>query len=254
MSLSFSTAGDPSKPAILFQHGFLSSNLQWAPNWPELSEHFHLVGVELLGHGESAAPTEQADYECTAYMEAYERIRRELGIAQWVACGQSFGAGLMIRYAEAHPEAVTGLVITNSRSALSAALADSRLSRPLEEWEQLDVRSLPFHPVHGKRLAPELRDRMVEAADAVPARALWGATQVTGPSLFCRDVLAALDLPRLLINGKWEKSFQPDRDYVVSNFPDVSVVDLDGGHSVNMDAPDAFNASLTEFVLRQNAL
>lgn len=254
MSLSFATAGDPSNPAILFQHGFLSSNLQWALNWPELSARFYLIGVELRGHGGSSAPTDPAGYECAAYMSEYERIRLELGVDRWVACGQSFGAGLMIRYAEAHPDSVCGLAITNSRSALSEALADSRLSRSLVEWEQVDARSLPFHPVHGKRLAPYLKDRMVAAADAVPARALWGATQVTGPSLYCREVLAALDLPRLLINGKWEKSFQPDRDYVVSNFPDVSVVDLDGGHSVNMDAPDAFNASLTEFVLRQNAL
>ncbi len=239
--------GDARLPALLLLHGFLSSNLQWEPNWTVLREHFRLVAVELWGHGKSPVPNDPGRYEVSSYIDEFERIRMDLGIDAWTVCGQSFGAGIMLRYAHAKPDRVNATVITNSRSALSEALANGPGGRTQDEWEATDLRSLPFHPRHAKRFPPELKEAMEHTTDAMSKTGVWLSTEITGKELSCREVVTDLCQPLLLVNGKWEKAFQPDRDFAAANVEGIQIADLEGGHSVNIEAPEAFNQAVIEF-------
>lgn len=242
--------GDPARPALLLVHGFLSSNLQWALNRERLGRHFQLAAVELWGHGKSPTPEDPACYGVERYLAELERVRERLGAGRWFVCGQSFGAGIAIRYALAHADRVAGLVVTNSRSALNDVTRDAEGAGELDAWEALDVRRLPFHPCHAKRFPAELKARMEAAADAIPARALWQATATTARRLSCRDLVSGLSVPTLLVNGRFERSFQPDRDFAAATIPDLEVVDLDAGHSVNVEAPEGFDRALIAFAAR----
>ncbi len=106
--------GREENPPLLLVHGFLSSNLQWLPNLETLREEFRMVSVELWGHGRSPAPREPEFYDIEAYLSRFEAIRRELGIESWFVCGQSFGAGIAMRYALSHPNALRGFFFTAS--------------------------------------------------------------------------------------------------------------------------------------------
>jgi len=243
--------GGDERPALLLLHGFLSCNLQWEPNRELLSQHFRLVMAELFGHGKSPAPGDAADYRVERYVEEFERIRASLGVSRWLVCGQSFGAGVMIRYALAHPEALRGLVITNSRSALNDLAARSG-RRDAADFEAIDPRSLPFHPCHAKRFPPELKARMEAAADEVPRMALGHAVTTTGVGVACRALAPRLAVPTLLVNGRFEKVFQPDRDFAAASISGIEVVDLDAGHSVNIEAADGFGRALIDFGRRHS--
>src|SRR5450759_2376488 len=107
-------------PHLLLVHGFLSSRAQWRPNLAALKRHVRPVIVELWGHGRSPVPEDPAAYRVASYIDAFDAIRRELGVDRWLVCGQSFGAGLTIRYAHSHPAHVIAQIFTNSVSALSA--------------------------------------------------------------------------------------------------------------------------------------
>jgi len=248
--LHFERDGDESKPALLLLHGFLSSNLQWAPNRERLSQCFQLIAVELWGHGATPAPPDPARYRVASYVDELERIRATLGIERWLVCGQSFGAGIAIQYALACAGAVSGLAIANSRSALNTVGDAGRESSSLEAWERTDPRSLPFHPCHAKRFPARLKARMERAADAVPAMAIWQATATTAPELSCRGLVEKLQTPTLLLNGRFEKSFQADRDFAAAKIPGIEIVDLDAGHSVNIEAAADFDAALIAFGAR----
>jgi len=241
--------GRESQPALLLLHGFMSSNLQWLPNRETLREHFRLVQVELWGHGKSPAPRDPARYRVAGYLEEFERIRQALALERWLVCGQSFGAGITIRYALAHPEVVRGLVITNSRSALNDMSQREGADQGLDFYESLDSRKLPFHPCHARRFPPELKARMEAAADAIPPFALWQAARAAR-ELSCRDLASGLRVPTLLVNGRYEKVFQPDRDFAAASIPGIEIVDLDGGHSVNIEASDGFAAAVIDFARR----
>ena len=76
---------------------------------------------------------------------------------------------------------------------------------------------------------------------------------MTSPSLSIADRLAEIRVPTLLVNGTWEKRFQPMRERAAKLIPGVTVVDLPAGHSVNVEAAVGFDRAVTEFVGRLQA-
>ncbi len=242
-------SGPDNAPAILMLHGFMSSNLQWALNRPRLEKTFRLVMVELFGHGASPVPDDESAFLVDGYLARFEALRQSLGVDNWVVCGQSFGAGIVLHYARRFPGAVRGAAFTNSRSALSNVMV-RRARRGLADWSKTDPRSLPFHPRHARRFPAKLKAQMEAAADAIPPVALWRATETTGPGLSCRDVVSQIEVPVLLVNGVWEKAFQADRDFAARAFTTIEIADLEGGHSINIENPGGFDAALERFAAK----
>ncbi|HTO09839.1 MAG TPA: alpha/beta hydrolase [Myxococcota bacterium] len=245
-ALHVESRGRKDRPALLLLHGLLSSNLQWELQRPAFDDAFRWHAAELWGHGGSPAPIDPPAYSADGYVGAFEALRRALGLERWIVVGQSLGAGLMLRYALDHPEAVRGIVLTNSLSAFSEV--GSALHSPtLEDVRALDLRTLPVHPTHAKRFPQDLRDRMARAADGVDRVALWRAFAETLRSTCCRDQLPKLAVPALLVNGARERAFQPHRDFAAGAMPGLRVVDLEAGHAVNIEAPQEFEAAVLGF-------
>lgn len=241
-------------PPLLLVHGFLSSRAQWRANLTALSQVATPVIVELFGHGRSPAPHARADYSVANYLDAFEAIRVSLGVERWLVCGQSFGAGLTLRYAQERAERVIGQVFTNSVSALSppgrmggGEDGEARL-KALETGGIAAVEALPFHPRHARRFAPEVKAEMVADAALISPHGIANSMRFTGPELSVEPVLARTTVPTLLVNGLWEKSFQPLRAWAAEALPILQVEDLEAGHSVNVEAPEAFNAAVTQFI------
>lgn len=255
MEMNVEIRGDGTKPYLLLVHGLLSSRAQWKPNVGALAEATTPVVVELLGHGRSDSPLEPAAYTVGAYVARFEALREQLGAERWLVCGQSFGAGLTIRYALRHPERVLAQVFTNTMSGLSPA-ARERLPERVARFDAVErggraaLKALPFHPRPSKRLAPEIWEDLVADAELLDPRAVAEALRTTSPELSVADDLGRIAVPTLLVNGTRETAFQPLRDFAAREIPGVAVVDLAGGHSVNLDQAPAFNAAVTGFVRR----
>jgi pimeloyl-ACP methyl ester carboxylesterase len=241
-------------PHMLMVHGFLSSRSQWRINLPALKTFSRPVLLELLGHGRSPAPEAAEPYAVASYIAAFEQIRSELGAERWVVCGQSFGAGLAIQYALEHPSRVMGLVFTNSISALSPkddperAQAQADRARLIEEGGRDALERLRIHPRHAKRFPAEIKAEMVADAERIAPEAILRSISLTSPDLSIAHRLGEVTVPALLVNGMWEKRFQPMRAKVAAEMPGVRVVDLEGGHSVNIEAAEGFDRAVTEFV------
>jgi pimeloyl-ACP methyl ester carboxylesterase len=217
-------------PHLLLVHGFLSSRAQWRPNLAALKQHVRPVIVELWGHGRSPAPEDPAAYRVTSYIDAFEAIRRDLGVDRWLVCGQSFGAGLTIRYAHSHPAQVIGQIFTNSVSALSA---------PGEREGGAD-----------KMMARADAREMLEDAALIQPAGIANAIRYTTPQLSVLDCLSELMAPGLLVNGLWERPFQPLRDRAAKLLPSLAIEDLEGGHSINVEAPTLFNDAVARFAAK----
>lgn len=228
-------------PAVLI-HGFLSSNVQWERNRARLGADLRLVQVEQLGHGRSPAPTEPDAYAPRAVIEHVEAVRRALGIDRWFVIGHSMGGAIGIRYALAHPDRVLGVVFTNSRAVFGVG-RDGASEPAIPD----DLRRLPQHPIHASRFPSDTKARMVAAADAMdPEVVARVVAQVAGWR--SGHELERLTVPTLLVNGRWEKAFQPHVAHVRDAVADVRIVDLEGGHSINIEQPEAFDRAVLEFV------
>ena len=71
----------------------------------------------------------------------------------------------------------------------------------------------------------------------------------TTPNLSVRRRLGEIAVPTLLICGTRERRFTEGRMVAEQTIPNLRVVDTEAGHAVNIEAADAFNAAVREFVL-----
>ncbi len=242
--LAFETDGNPRKPSVMLLHGFLSCNAQWLLNRRALAEHYHLVMIELWGHGNSPAPQAVDRYTISEYITEFERIRNLLDIERWSLIGQSYGAGLVLNYATAHPARCSNIVVTNSRSAFGNISNDGSAQSNSMRNDRFDRRLLPIHPIHARRFPSAVKDALVANADAIPRHAiqLGGRLAVQLNSV---ALLEHINRPMLLVNGVYEKSFQRDVDRLTKlGHPTLKIVDLPGGHSINVEAAAQFDEAV----------
>ncbi|MBW8487591.1 prolyl aminopeptidase [Actinomadura parmotrematis] len=110
------TCGDPGGRPVLVVHGGPGSGC--TPGQRRLFDpkHYRAVLFDQRGCGRSrphtADPSTGLDGNTTWHLVAdMERLREHLGIDRWLLFGGSWGSTLMLAYAEAHPERVTGMVV-----------------------------------------------------------------------------------------------------------------------------------------------
>lgn len=242
---------------MLMLHGMLSSNVQWDFNRDALGRQFQLLMVELPGHGRSPAYDDPAHYAPSHVIAELERIRVEAGVERWWVCGQSLGGAIAIRYCLEHPEHVFGLIFTNSRAAFgvsrSAQLTPDRADSGDSATPPVPTatRDLPMHPANATRLPQPLKDRMIGAADAVQMQTFYDFASRMHEWQSVAD-FSQLQVPVLLVNGRWEKRFQPHIAEARSTVARLDVVDLEGGHAINAEKPDDFNTAVLDFAKRND--
>jgi pimeloyl-ACP methyl ester carboxylesterase len=237
-------AGEP----ILLLHGFLSSRGQWLANLEGIKEFATPVTVELFGHGRSPMPDNPAAMHPLAYIEQFEKIRHAIGAKRWYIVGQSFGAGLTLRYALEAPEVLYGQAFCNSNSALEQTDGSNKTERAKTISDVLlggrPLTELPIHPVNAKRLPEVVKAALIEDAEMLQAEAMVRCLKETRVHLSVREKFASLTVPTLLINGVWEKSFQRTVNFARQELESLVVVDLEGGHAINAEQPDGFNDAI----------
>lgn len=249
--IAYRTSGNPEGKPLLLLHGFLSCNAQWMANEAALGADHWLVMAELWGHGNSPAPEDVDQYAVAAYVAQFEAIREALGIERWQAIGQSYGAGLILGYACAHPERCTGVIVTNTRSALGTAIprrsSEAGASKnPLAD-PNFELRKLPYHPIHARRFPEDIKAAMVASADAMDREAIRRGGRL-GAGLSFRERLHEVPVPVLIANGVYEKSFQEDINFLRATYDGLNIVDLQGGHSVNIEDAEGFNAAAAAYL------
>lgn len=72
---------------------------------------FHVVAVDLLGHGRSDRPVDPGRYSMTAFAEQVIGLLDHLGADQAVVGGTSLGANVSLEVADLAPERVRGLLV-----------------------------------------------------------------------------------------------------------------------------------------------
>lgn len=257
MELNVRETGNAAGPAIALLHGFMSCNAQWLLNEAALGQHYRLLQIELWGHGDSPLPAADA-FTIERYIEQFEAIRTRHGIDRWVTVGQSYGAGLMLSYACACPDIVRAVVTTNSRSAFGVpGTLPQRVTRSAKraqgqegadrETRTEGLRKLPFHPIHARRFPAAAQQALVASADRMSIDAIRLSGKL-GEGLNFHERLHQVPVPVMIANGQFEKSFQRDLEALSARYDRLAIANLEGGHSINIEAPAAFDAAVLAFL------
>lgn len=107
----FEECGNPAGLPVVYLHGGPGSGCKSFHRSFFDPDKYRVILLDQRGAGRST-PTGGLAHNTTAHLLAdLEAIRTRLGIARWLVFGGSWGAALGLLYAEAHPDAVSGLVL-----------------------------------------------------------------------------------------------------------------------------------------------
>ncbi|KRR20906.1 alpha/beta fold hydrolase [Bradyrhizobium retamae] len=111
--LSFITAGEASKPAVLLLHGFPGSAGYFREVVPELSQAAYVIAPDLPGFGESdVLPT----VSFPAFGEAISELLDRLAVGPLYIYLHDFGAPVGFHIAMQAPKQVVGLIVQNANA------------------------------------------------------------------------------------------------------------------------------------------
>lgn len=165
--LSFVTAGDSSKPAMLLLHGFPSSARTFRQIVPELSRAAYVVAPDLPGFGESDV-LPSASFP--AFGRAISELLDRLAIGPLYVYLHDFGAPVGLHIAMHSPERVLGLIVQNAnahRTGFGPQWAGTLAywSQPTPENEATATAHLTFEGTRDQYLA----DVPTDVAARIPA-------------------------------------------------------------------------------------
>lgn len=119
-------------PALVLAHGFGHDRHYWSAQLRALEPRYHLVAVDLRGHGRSPAPV--AGYGASEYAADVLALLDRLGAGMVHWCGTHTGASVGLLLAAEWPERIASLI-------LEGAVIPG-VPVPAVEWAQARAREL----------------------------------------------------------------------------------------------------------------
>jgi pimeloyl-ACP methyl ester carboxylesterase len=263
--LSYVDSG--SGPVVLFIHGILGSQRQWAHLVDKMDDDHRVLVPDLFGHGESAKPL--GDYSLSAHAAAMRDLLDHLGIERVTLVGHSLGGGIAMQFFYLFPERVERLVLVASgglgrevnvvlRSATlpgAAQVLSLVASAPVVARAEALGRGasmLGWRPAADLgaiwRGFSSLGDRESRRAFLATTRAV---IDIGGQSISAHDhLMGSLPIATLIVWGSKDKMIPASHALSVKDaLPDCRVELFDGaGHFPHLDDPDRFTRVLREFI------
>jgi pimeloyl-ACP methyl ester carboxylesterase len=267
---AFSYTDSGSGPALLFIHGILGSQKQWAHLVDQLDEDHRLVVPDLFGHGDSAKPV--GDYSLGAHAATLRDLLDRLGIEQVSLVGHSLGGGIAMVFAYLFPERVDKLVLVASGGLgrevspllRSATLPGAEYVLPVlaSGWMRDRIASagrlLATVGLRPGRDLTEVWEGFTSLGDADPRRAFLATTRAVidpgGQSVNAHDYLPdATPIPTLVVWGTKDRMIPAWHAASATTSIESCRVELfqGAGHFPHLDEPDRFAALVREFVGEQ---
>lgn len=255
--LVYEAAGEG--PPVVFLHGFTLDGRIWDEQMPAFAERHRAVRYDLRGFGASAPFVAGEPY---THADDLRTLLTHLGIKRAAIVGLSMGGWVAVEFALTYPESVSALVLVDAAlrgypwSPSGAATIDAiyRLGRAgkLDEAIAGWLAAPLFACSHR---APAASARLAEIVMAYPCGHLLQDDPHRPLDPPARDRLGEIADPTLVVVGEEDI---PDMHAIAAllaaDIPAARKVALPrAGHMANMDAPEAFNRVVLDFLATVDA-
>ncbi len=250
--------GRPGAPLLVCLHGITSHGRHFAKLAERLAGRFHVVALDLRGHGLSDMPSGDAPYATDALITHLADVLDVLGLSRASLVGHSMGGGLALHLALRAPHRVHSVVVI---SAVGLGV-----TRPAELGRALSARWFdPFGRAALRRWAVAIGLRLVYGPRArIEARNIdeyWAPSQFEGfvPAMrallqgfrwshFTPEELARVASPVLAIRGGHDRVVRAP--YPPMQLPPAFTELLvpEAGHLAHDEAPERVNAAIIAFL------
>lgn len=279
VELDVATAGDPAAPAIVLLHGFPESHRTWRHQIPELAKTHFVIAPDQRGFARSSKPEGAENYTPDKTVGDLIALADHFGKDRFVLIGHDWGGAIAWMAALQHPNRVERLIIVNAPHpfVFQKSLFDDMAQRAASQYirlfrnpgleAQLEAMGLGtfFDTTFARHadpalLAPE-RDAYLDEwsqPGAMTAMLNWyRASAIVVPGMdetperpaFLDGPFPPLQMPVLVIWGMGDTALLPVQlEGLDALVPDLKVVQVDAGHFVPWENPEAVNTAIRDWI------
>ncbi len=246
----FYTNHGKGKEAIVFVHGWSGHSEFWSGQMSAFP-NYHLIALDLIGHGKSDKP--KANYTMEYFAKSVDAVMRKAKVKRAVLVGHSMGTPVIRQFYRLYPEKVLGLVIVDG--ALRPYAPRVQMEQFIAPLRKDFKKSAPafiegmLAPIKDQSLKNKIRETMLSAADYVAISAWDG---MADDSIWTNDAINVPVLAWMAESPFWApdtksfyESIAPKMDFRMMK--DVS-------HFLTLEKPKEFNDALGSFISKNNLL
>jgi proline iminopeptidase len=207
-------------------------------------------------------------YSMDQAVDDLDRLRKALGIDQWVVLGHSHGGLLAQCYAVQYPESLRGLVLACASTGIRDEGLPSRAREFLSPEERAKINEIRNTPglsmaqmVYNNFLNGDWKRQSYYKPDREQIAQIvlyeWvhdnnfnAIMSQSADEVDLAGAFARCPIPTLILEGQWDMSWNTDKPQrFQKNHPRAKLLMLpESGHSAFVDQPDEFFGALREFM------
>lgn len=252
-------AFDAALTAVVFIHGAQNDHSVWALQSRYLAHHGNSVlAVDLPGHGRSAGPALSSIEAMADWVLA---LLNATGVRRAILAGHSMGSLVALEAARRAPGLVAGLAMlgtTYPMKVADALLETSRSDEPaaidmVNIWSHSSISHKPSCPGPGFSVMGGARRLMQRMSARNPDHLFH--TDFTACNSYAggETAAAAVRCPVLFVFGKKDMMTPPrSTKLLTATLAHGKIVNVDAGHQMMSEAPDAVLDALEAFAATIN--
>ena len=230
-------------PVILLTHGYSATSQMWKGQIEPLSKDHKLVIWDMRGHGQSDSPEDPAAYSEPATVADMAALLDHVGAKDAIVGGLSLGGYMSLAFHRVHPERTRALLIIDTGPGY-------KNDEARDGWNKNAHRTADRYETEGLALLESgSAERRTAQHRSAKGLALAARGMLTQRDAAVITSLPDIKVPSIVIVGSEDTPFLAASDYMASRIPGAKKAVIEGaGHAANIDKPEAFNATLTEFL------
>lgn len=247
-------------PPLLLLHGFTGAGANWEAFLSSWERSFQVIMVDLIGHGETEAPTQASRYTMKNTVRDLVAMLDALSIESAYVLGYSMGGRAALAMAVEYPERVRALLLESSSPGLRTAQErhariqkDEQQAAYIEangvapfvyEWEKL-----PLFATQSEAVKQSLRQQRLQNTPTGLANSLRGMG--TGAQDSFWEKLPMLNVPVLLVVGGLDQKFRGIAKEMDQSLPNSHIMTVpEAGHTVHMEKQQLFGKIVEEWITK----
>ena len=254
--LGYREFGNKNKHTIVFAHPLLFDSTVFDPLVPELANDFHIILLDIHGHGKSGYRSPLTLEEMTA---DYYELLKTLNFSKVTWVGYSIGGMIGLRLATQHPQLIESLILM----ATSAQLDQPQIREQTGQlWQMfrdghredivdaaLQFFFAPATFLHQPDLVAKYRQKILSYNQA-QAEGMFEVARAVLDREDISDQIKAIAAPTLVIAGKEDLApVPPEMELIASRIPHTRRVVVDGAsHLLAVEKPEQVSLIVKQFL------
>ena len=243
-------------PVVVLLHAFPLNSKQWESQVESLSDRYRFIAPDFQGFGGSTAPEDESAYSMDGFADDVAAILDDLGLDKVVLAGLSMGGYAAFAFLRKYRDRVSALVLADTK-----AEADPPEAKEKRTTQQAAVRDEGtaelIEGLSGALLGEPTREKKPDVVESTkqlmasnPPAAFIGALEAMKNRPDSSGELSQISVPTLIIVGENDGVTPVAASEALNKGIAGSklVVIPESGHLSNLEAPEAFNGALAEFL------